>query len=172
MITNSMQTLSPYLANSQKVFRQQLEKSMAENEAFNRTKDGATIQPVPQDDVSIQPVPPEDVAPVVPSPDKEQLADEYFAKQQLEANIQERRDHAREAAVYAAELKQTQTNIDTYVNASTDSDESSDTTNASDIDPANVYEKSMDYQQRNDLLAAFEQATTPEGLGMKINILL
>ena len=124
MITNSMQTLSPYLANSQKVFRQQLEKSMAENQALNTTKDGATIQPVPtKDPVTIQPVPSEEVKPYIPVPNEEQLSDEYFAKQQLEANIQERRDHARQAAVYAAELKQTQENIDTYVNASSDSDD-------------------------------------------------
>jgi len=173
MIINTAHTVSPYLSNSQTVFREQLEKSTAESQAQIPPKDGATIRPVPSKDaVTIQPVPSEEVVPSKPSLDKGQLSDEYLAKQQLEENIQARRDHARQAAVYAAELKQTQTNIDTYVNASTDSDDTGDTTNASDINPANVYEKSLDYQQRDDLLAAFEQATTPEGLGMKINIML
>ena len=61
------------------------------------------------------------------------------------------------------------------MNASSSSDDSidtNDTKNAADINPGNVYEKTLDYQKRNDLLAAFEQATTPEGLGMKINIML
>lgn len=77
--------------------------------------------------------------------------------------------------MYAEELRQTQKNIDTYVNATSDSDDkgdSNETKNAADIEPAVVYEKTLDYQKRNDLLAAFEKATTPEGLGIKVNIML
>jgi hypothetical protein len=153
MISNSVHNVSPYLAESGNQYRQQIED-----------KNPVTIQPV---------VPPieEEEPPVL---DKGQLPEDLEAKQ-IEENIQTRRDNARQAAVYAEELRQTQKNIDTYVNASSSSDDSidtNDTKNAADINPGNVYEKTLDYQKRNDLLAAFEQATTPEGLGMKINIML
>ncbi len=117
----------------------------------------------------------EDKHPVETQPvhDKIQLPEDLDAKQ-IEENIQTRRDNARQAAVHAEELRQTQKNIDTYINASSSGDDDSlgGAKSAADINPANVYEKTLDYQKRNDLLAAFEQATTPEGLGMKINIML
>lgn len=110
----------------------------------------------------------EDKPPVL---DKGQLPEDLEAKQ-IEENIQTRRDNARQAAVQAEELRQTQRNIDTYIKASSNDDDSNGAKSAADINPAEVYEKTLDYQRRNDLLAAFEQATTPEGLGMKINIML
>ncbi|MBL4799912.1 MAG: hypothetical protein JKY50_21135 [Oleispira sp.] len=110
----------------------------------------------------------EDKPPVL---DKGQLPEDLEAKQ-IEENIQTRLDNARQAAVQAEELRQTQRNIDTYIKASSNDDDSNGAKSAADINPAEVYEKTLDYQRRNDLLAAFEQATTPEGLGMKINIML
>ena len=110
----------------------------------------------------------EDKPPVL---DKGQLPEDLDAKQ-IEENIQTRRDNARQAAVQAEEQRQTQKNIDTYIKASSDNDDSNGARSAADINPAEVYEKTLNYQRRNDLLAAFEQATTPEGLGMKINIML
>jgi hypothetical protein len=153
MISNSVHNVSPYLAESGNQYRQQIED-----------KKPVTIQPV-------EPPIEEKKPPVL---DKGQLPEDIEAKQ-IEENIQTRRDNARQAAVYAEELRQTQKNIDTYVNATSDSDDkgdSNETKNAADIEPAVVYEKTLDYQKRNDLLAAFEKATTPEGLGIKVNIML
>ena len=149
MISSSVHNVSPYLKDSATQFRKQLED-----------KNPVEIQPVkPKDEVK---------APVL---DKGQLPEDLEAKQ-IEENIQTRRDNARQAAVYAEEQRQTQKNIETYIKASSDSDDKIDTKSAADINPAEVYEKTLNYQRRNDLLAAFEQATTPEGLGMKINIML
>lgn len=149
MISSSVHNVSPYLKDSATQFRKQLED-----------KNSVEIQLVkPKDEVK---------APVL---DKGQLPEDLDAKQ-IEENIQTRRDNARQAAVQAEELRQTQKNIETYINASSDSDDKIDTKSAADINPAEVYEKTLNYQRRNDLLAAFEQATTPEGLGMKINIML
>lgn len=150
MISSSVHNVSPYLKDSATQYRKQLED---------------------KNPVEIQPVKPIDEGKEAPALDKGQLPEDLEAKQ-IEENIQTRRDNARQAAVYAEEQRQTQQNIDTYVNATSDSDDKNDTKNAADIEPAEVYEKTLDYQKRNDLLAAFEQATTPEGLGMKINIMM
>ena len=150
MISNSVHNVSPYLAESGNQYRQQLENKN------------------PVEEKPTHPIEKPEKPPIL---DKGQLPEDIEAKQ-IEENIQTRRDNARQAAVYAEELRQTQRNIDTYVNATSDSDDTNNTKNAADLNPANVYEKTLDYQKRNDLLAAFEQATTPEGLGMKINIML
>jgi hypothetical protein len=149
MISSSVHNVSPYLAESSNQFRQQLED--------NNPVETLPTKPIDRVKEAVL--------------DKGQLPDDLEAKQ-IEENIQTRRDNARQAAVHAEELRQTQKNIDTYVNATSDSDDSDGPKSAADINPVNVYEKSLDYQKRNDLLAAFEQATTPEGLGMKVNIML
>jgi hypothetical protein len=157
MISSSVHNVSPYLADSSNQFRQQLE-----------SKNPAEEKPVHPIEKPAHPIEKPETLPVI---DKGLMPDDLEAKQ-IEENIQARRDHARQAAVHAEELRQTQRNIDAYVNATSDSDDTHNTKNAADINPANVYVKSLEYQKRDDLLAAFEQATTPEGLGMKINIML
>jgi len=83
----------------------------------------------------------------------------------VEARNQAARDDARQAAVHVTELNIKQDAVDTYMDASqnTDSEDEDDYDATYQYDPQKVYETSMDYSKNQALIEAFE-TTANNGL--------
>jgi hypothetical protein len=127
----------------------------------NAAATSAGAAPAPQGDPSTLP----STSPVPPSSRPDDA--------QLQEAAQQRRDKARQAAVYTAELKQPQKLFDTYTNAASQADSSSSSSSSSSAinkDPVDMYQASLKYSRRQDLMAAFEKAKQPETPGAGINI--
>ena len=157
MITGSAQTLSAGMNRSLQDYRSYLDKQQgaaARGGASAKNEVGTPENPPPPT------TPVEPAEPTRPAPNVDDM----------EAAAQQRRDSARQAAVYTAELKQPQQLFDTYVNAS--SNDESETSNTNSIDPAKVYQASMDYSRRTDLLAAFEKAGQEQPETSQLNIVV
>jgi hypothetical protein len=86
----------------------------------------------------------------------------------LNADIESRRDGARQTAVHAAGLNHQQNMIDTYIAASSDDDAES---SSSTIDPADAYNTNMKYSRRMDLINAFESLGQGDSSRSHISVL-
>ena len=150
MITSSMHSVSPYLTKSLSDFRSQLDKT---EPVENKSK------------VS-------NAEALIAAPPNESGSDflQEIDLTESASNTQDRRDSARQVAAQASEIKQTQVLVDTYIKASSPADETA--SSASTIDPAKIYNTSLKYSRRADLMSAFEDAVKPKESGNTINLLV
>jgi outer membrane biosynthesis protein TonB len=143
MISAISHTINPNLNDASQQFRAQL----------NQVSDGSSLnissekEPSPSNPIQI----PDE------QPPEEQTPIDY---EKLEKEIQNRnevaRDNARQAAVYAAELNNKQSQIDTYMDASSNSNNDTSSSDSFSYDPQKVYETSMDYSRNQELINIFE----------------
>ncbi|MDF3014699.1 MAG: hypothetical protein K0Q78_2903, partial [Cellvibrio sp.] len=89
--------------------------------------------------------------------------------EKLKLAAEERRDIAREAAVAVESLQHKEDVINVYANAASNSSETS-SSSENKVSPGEVYQETLDYQKREDLMAALQQASNPEQLGKIIDI--
>jgi len=154
MITGSSHSLHSNLTESLNYFRQQLERQKSEQAAS------------PKDEISQLP------APVEPTPPKSYEVvvelNQIPKSEQLKLAAEERRDIAREAAVAVESLQQKKDVINVYSNAS--SEANNDSSSSYEVSPGEVYQDTLDYQKRQDLMTALQQAARPEQLGTTIDI--
>jgi|GEM_PF-4851393 len=154
MITGSSHSLHSNLTESLNYFRQQLERQKSEQAAS------------PKDEISQLP------APVEPTPPKSYEVvvelNQIPKSEQLKLAAEERRDIAREAAVAVESLQQKKDVINVYSNAS--SEANNDSSSSYEVSPGEVYQETLDYQKRQDLMTALQQAARPEQLGTTIDI--
>jgi hypothetical protein len=76
----------------------------------------------------------------------------------LIADIENRRDSARQAAVHVQGLQHQQNMIDTYIAVSSDEDDQSHSTSAMKS-PADVYQESMGYSRNRGLIGVYESVS-------------
>ncbi len=87
--------------------------------------------------------------------------------QSIEENAQARRDAARENAVGVAGLNQQQKMVDTYMNASSSGNSGS---SSSVANAGTVYQETLQYNRRTDLISAFERAADPRDRDSQISL--
>lgn len=156
MITGASHSLHTNLTDSLSYYRQRLDAQKARQ--ANTATDGEVSQlPSPG-----QPAPSAPIE-VVTEPYQIPLSE------QLKQAAQERRDTARAAAVAVDAMQHRQDLINTYMNVS---NSASDDGVSSDhaVTPGEVYQETLQYQQRQDLLAALEQAASGDHLGRVVDI--
>lgn len=155
MITGASHSLHTNLSESLSYYRQQLDKQKAAESA------------APKDEVSQLP------APVEPTQPKSYEVvvelNQIPLSEKLKLAAEERRDIAREAAMAVESLQHKEDVINIYTNAASESSEVS-SSNENKVSPGEVYQETLDYQKREDLMAALQQASNPEQLGKIINI--
>ena len=144
MISNSMHSVSPYLARSQQDYRAELQqRSQVQPDA-----------PIEENDS------PEEITP----------APKDLSK--LEENRQENRDIARQAAVQAVEIKQKEAMVEAYIKASSKTQESQPSVSTPIPEPIEVYQASLKYARREDLMTAFEAASNRDSSDPSIDIMV
>jgi hypothetical protein len=153
MITGASHSLHSNLTQSLSYYRQQLDQQRLA-QANNPKNEEITTLP----------------APVEPTPSKSyevvSEVNQIPLSEQLKLAAQERRDIAREAAVTVESLQHKEAVINTYTNAASAGSSASD----NQVSPGEVYQETLDYQKRQDLLNALQQASNPEQLGKIIDI--
>lgn len=155
MITGASHTLHSNLTESLNYFRQQLERQTL-NQSAN-----------PKDEVSQLP------APVEPTQPKSYEVvvelNQIPMSEKLKLAAEERRDIAREAAMAVESMQHKEDIVNVYTNAASEAnDDNSSSENK--VSPGKVYQETLDYQKREDLMAALQQASNPEQLGKLIDI--
>jgi hypothetical protein len=155
MITGTSHSLHTNLTESLSYYRQQLDKQ--------KLTESAT----PKDEISQLP------APVEPTQPKSYEVvvelNQIPLSEKLKLAAEERRDIAREAAVAVESLQHKEDVINVYANAASNSSETS-SSSENKVSPGEVYQETLDYQKREDLMAALQQASNPEQLGKIIDI--
>ena len=153
MITGASHALSQDLMMSMQNFRVQLEQQrnvkaneVSETGAPTATESSGKIE-TPQ------------------KPDETKI--DYEA---LKSDIDNRKGSARQAAVHVAGLKHQQSMVDTYINVSSDNEQSSSTSMG--IEPADVYQKSMDYSRNMALIEAFESVGSEDVDRVHVSVLV
>lgn len=161
MITGASHSLHTNLTESLNYYRQQLEQQRLNQSA-----------PVKSTDVSTPPTPEAPThlpAPVEPAPPKSFVVEgelnQIPLSTQIQQAAQERRDLARAAAVSVESLQHKQDVVNVYTNAASDSTDSDNT-----VSPGEVYQETLDYQKRQDLLIALQHAAEGGQLGKIIDI--
>jgi len=155
MITGSSHSLHSNLTESLNYFRQQLERQKLEQAAN------------PKDEISQLPAP---VEPTQPKSYEVVVELNQIPKsEQLKLAAEERRDIAREAAVAVESLQHKKDVINVYSNAASEANDDS-STRSYEVSPGEVYQETLDYQKRQDLMTALQQAARPEQLGTTIDI--
>ena len=154
MITGSSHSLHSNLTESLNYFRQQLERQKLEQAAN------------PKDEISQLPAP---VEPTQPKSYEVVVELNQIPKsEQLKLAAEERRDIAREAAVAVESLQHKKDVINVYSNAASEAND--DSSSSYEVSPGEVYQETLDYQKRQDLMTALQQAARPEQLGTTIDI--
>ena len=154
MITGATHTLSVDLMKSIPNFRSQLEQQRNMN-----VNEISEMQDIPKGTRPSE---------KIESPQQTKVAKiDYDA---LNADIENRRDSARQAAVHVAGLSHQQNMVDTYIAASSDDDDDTES-NSSTIEPTDVYKTSMKYSRRMDLINAFESVGQSDSNRSHISIL-
>ncbi|EPJ45158.1 MAG: hypothetical protein OFPI_37680 [Osedax symbiont Rs2] len=89
----------------------------------------------------------------------------------LSADIESRRDSARQAAVQVQGYKQQQNMIDIYIAASSDEEGQSNST-PTNISPDDVYQTSMHYSRNKSLIGAFESVGNEKPDRVHVSVLV
>ena len=151
MITGASHSLHTNLSESLSYYRQQLDKQKAAESA------------APKDEVSQLP------APVEPTQPKSYEVvvelNQIPLSEKLKLAAEERRDIAREAAMAVESMQHKEDVINVYTNAASD-----DTASENTASPGQVYQETLHYLKRQDLMAALQQASNPEQLGKIIDV--
>ena len=155
MITGSSHSLHSNLTESLNYFRQQLERQKLEQAA--NPKNEASQLPAP-----VEPTQPKSYEVVGE-------LNQISKSEQLKLAAEERRDIAREAAVAVESLQHKKDVINVYSNAASEANDDS-SSSSYEVSPGEVYQETLDYQKRQDLMTALQQAARPEQLGTTIDI--
>ena len=150
MITGATHTLSVDLIKSTQDFRSILDQRLSTNE----NQISAPQEPAPKPLEEVQ--------------EPEQAQQTTIDYEALDADIQSRRDSARQAAVHVAELQHKKNLVDIYMDVSSDDDNSS----SLGIEPMDVYQTSLKYSRRMDLINAFESVAQNNSNTPHINVLV
>ena len=150
MITDSVHELTPVLSQSLQEARSMLESRHLGNAA------GVPVNPDEKPPAATEPEPGRDLV--------DRFAD----------HAQVKRDAARQAAVFTMglqnEKQQTAVLLDSISTSSQDSEQGN--SGPDPVSPAEVYRSTMQYQRREDLVAAFEKAAAPDPERAHINIVV
>ncbi|HSC66181.1 MAG TPA: hypothetical protein VLC79_00710 [Cellvibrio sp.] len=161
MITGASHSLNTNLTESLNYYRQQLEQQRLNQSAPIKTTDAST-PPAPEAPTHLP-------APVEPTPPKSFVVEgelnQIPLSTQIQQATQERRDLARAAAVSVESLQHKQDVVNVYTNAVSDSTE-----NDNAVSPAEVYQETLEYQKREDLMMALQKAVEGGQLGNVIDI--
>ncbi len=152
MITATTHTLSAELTKSTQDFRSILDQRVSANE----------------NEVSTPQEPTEGTVPLEAVQEPEQAQETTIDYEKLNSDIESRRETARQAAVHMTELQHKKNMVDTYMNAASDDDTSS----SSEIEPLEVYQTSLKYSRRMDLINAFEAVAQNESNSPHISVLV
>jgi hypothetical protein len=155
MITGASHSLHTNLTESLSYYRQQLDKQKPTESATS--KDEISQLPAP-----VEPTQPKSYEVVVE-------LNQIPLSEKLKLAAEERRDIAREAAMAVESLQHKEDVINVYANAASNSSETS-SSGENKVSPGEVYQETLDYQKREDLMAALQQASNPEQLGKIIDI--
>jgi hypothetical protein len=90
--------------------------------------------------------------------------------EQIKQAANERRDLARAAAVSVESMQQKQDVINTYMNAAGTTNETSSVSSDNAVSPSEVYQETLTYQRRQDLMSALQQAAGGDQLGKIVDI--
>lgn len=156
MITGASHSLQTNLTDALSYYRQQLDAQRLNQTA---TPKNGEVSQLP--------------SPVPPTPPKsyevEGELNQIPVSEQIKQAAEERRDLSRAAAVSVESLQHKQDVINTYLNVSnTSSDATANTDNK--VSPSEVYQETLQYQQREDLMSALQQASGEGQLGKVIDI--
>ena len=155
MISGATHALSQDLMLSMQQFRSQLEE---------QRNMSVKVDEVSESDE------PEVTEPVENTEAPQEPEDAKIDYDALKADIDSRRESARQAAVHVADLKHQQNMVDTYINASSDEDEQSGS--SIKIEPADVYKTSMHYSQNMALIEAFESVASETSDRVHVSVLV
>jgi hypothetical protein len=156
MISGYTQVVSQNFTKSMHNYRMQLEQQRNANIKVEQSAESPASQATEPADKTEAPQSP-----------KESKID-YDA---LRADIDSRRDSARQAAVQAQGYKQQQNVIDTYIAASSDENGQNNST-STNIDPADAYQTSMHYSRNMALINAFETVSNERTDRIHISVLV
>lgn len=154
MITGASHSLHTNLTDSLSFYRQQLD---AQKLKQTRTPPEASQLP------TTEPTPPKSYETVVE-------LNQIPLSEQLKVAAEERRDVAREAAVSVGSMQHKQDVINTYTNAASNANETSSSSNNYQVSPGEVYTETLNYQKRQDLMSAFQQAAGGDQLGKIVDV--
>lgn len=141
MISSSIHSLTPALTQSLQQFRQQVS---------NEPEQGVSRQQQAQQQVG-----------------QVQFENDESSPGQ---SVSENRDQARQTAVYAVELKQKHSLVNSYIEAASDN-ESEDESYVPE--PVDVYKASLKYARRDELVQAFENAVERrDAVGSSLNVVI
>ena len=150
----------------QAVFNADVTRPEQGNQDISEPVDPVSTQPV--DPVTSQPVDPEESPPLFVA---ESEQPEQTTAEKIEETSQDIRDQSRQAAVHAFEMQNAQLQVDTYVNASSETGNEDDVSTQT-IDPVDAYEASMKTGRRQALMSAFEKAALGETTGAQLNVVI
>lgn len=156
MITGASHSLHSNLTESLSYYRQQLDQQRVTQANNPKNEEVATL-PAP-----VEPTPPKSYEVVVE-------LNQIPLSEKLKLAAEERRDIAREAAMAVESLQQKEDVINVYTNAASNASETS-SSSEDQVSPGEVYQETLDYQKRQDLMTALQQASNPEQLGKIIDI--
>ena len=154
MITGASHSLNTNLTNSLSLYRQQLDA-----QKLQQTSTPPEASQLP----TTEPTPPKSYETVVE-------LNQIPLSEQLKVAAEERRDVAREAAVSVGSMQHKQDVINTYTNAATNANETSSSSNNYQVSPGEVYTETLNYQKRQDLMSAFQQAAGGDQLGRIVDV--
>lgn len=159
MITGSVHSLTPELVQSMQDYRAQL--------IANRTsQDQPAMAPPAANSTPESPSTETPESPPVVT--GEPASREPTLQEQVLSASQDSRDAAREAAVLASQVNHAHNLVETYANAASSDEDSAE---AMSIDPRNIYEATLAYYQRTDLIKAFKEAQYADQETFHINLL-
>lgn len=156
MISGATHTLTQDLMSTMQNFRSQLEQQRNMNITVNKV---STTQET------------ENTEPVENTKTPQSIEDVDIDYDALKADIDSRRDNARQAAVHVADLKHQQNMVDTYIKASSGDDEQGGSSSTG-IEPADVYKTSMHYSRNMALIEAFESISNEEANRTHVSVLV
>jgi hypothetical protein len=162
MITGASHTLHTNLTESLSYYRQQLDAQKLNQSSTPKNGNVSTL-PAPAE--------PSQLPAAVPPKSYEVIAEvnQIPLSEQLKLAAEERRDTAREAAMAVESLQHKNDVINVYTNSSNAASDSS-ASSGNTVSPGEVYQETLNYQKRQDLMTALQQASSGEQLGKVVDI--
>lgn len=171
MITGATHALSPDLMASGQNFKTQIEeqRNMYAKPQAQAPEGTAPAQGTAPTEGT---APLEGTAPAEPIEAPQEAEETTIDYDAIEADMNSRRDSARQNAVLATGITHQQDMVDTYINASSDGDDDEQNDYVTmEIDPADAYQTSMDYSRNMALIEAFESVGSEKSNQSHVSVL-
>jgi hypothetical protein len=172
MITGASHTLHTNLTESLSYYRQQLDAQKLNQSSTPKNGNVSTLPaPAEPSQLPAAPAEPSQLPAAVPPKSYEVIAEvnQIPLSEQLKLAAEERRDTAREAAMAVESLQHKNDVINVYTNSSNAASDSS-ASSGNTVSPGEVYQETLNYQKRQDLMTALQQASSGEQLGKVVDI--